>query len=118
MRPTVSIVFLSSLLVGCAMVPTEFHAIWMQPTPPTDSLPVPAGFKVMPFEAYTNLHRVDASYADTNKHVWHIYVDARSYYFLDGVSNADSSLRHAYTEGVQIDGQQGLIGLKLKHRPY
>src|SRR4051812_28197901 len=111
MRAAIFIVCVCGVLIGCAMVPTGFHAIWLQSTPPPSDLSVPVGFKITALEAYTNLYRVDHSYADTNRHAWHIYADDRSYYFIDAVSNADVSLRRAYVTGVQIEGQQGLVFL-------
>jgi len=117
MRPLFSISFLCLLLIGCA-TPRDFRAIWKQSTPPPADLPALPGFKIAPLEAYHKLRLWDASYSDTHKHTWHIYADSHSYYFLDVLSEPESSDRCAYTHGVQIEGQQGLIILKRLPRRY
>ena len=118
MRAAIVIVCVCGAMIGCAMVPRGFHALWMQSSPPPRDLAGPVHFKITPFEAYTNLYRADHSYADTSRHSWRVYVDDRSYYFFDAVSNSDVSLRRVYVDSIQIEGQQGLIFLKQKHRPY
>ena len=67
MRAAIFILCSCGVLIGCAMVPAGFHAIWLERTPPPGDLPVPAGFKITAAEAYTNLYRVDRFYADTPK---------------------------------------------------
>jgi|SRR6185369_9029708 len=118
MRSFISITFLALSLVGCATVPNGFHQVWMESTPPRANLAAPAGFKITPLEAYKNLAKWDVSYADTSKHIWHIYADSRCYYFLDILSEPESSKISAYIHGVQIEGQQGLIILKDAHHYY
>ena len=106
------------LFAGCATVPSEFHQVWLESAPPPPDLAAPVGFKITPLEAYKKLAKVEGDYANTNEHIWHIYADSHSYYFLDIRSAADMSDRSAYLHGVQIEGQQGLIVIKDAHNYY
>jgi hypothetical protein len=117
MRSVIYTLLLSLILVGCA-TPTDFHPVWMERTPPSVNTVTPVGFKTTPFEAYQRLHYYDNTYADSSKHIWHIYADTNFYYFVDIVSHPDPSSRFAFVHGIKIDGHTDLLISDDKHNYY
>jgi len=117
MRSLLYIPFLCIFLVGCG-TPHDFHSVWLQPTPPTDDIAPPAGFKTTPFQAYHRLRVYDDTYADSGRHIWRIYADSRFYYFFDAINHTNASSRFAFLHGIKVDGYSDLIYLDDKHHYY
>lgn len=99
------IVFAFLLVVSaCTKHLPNVKPVWVESTPPPESLPTPVGFSVLPLQAYT---AVKVAKLLSLKHIWHIYADTQYYYVHDTFLGGNA--RKAFANGVRIDGKTGNI---------